>query len=304
MSVVRGFLAEIRPIPMTLLLLTVTLGGVFAKGLNVDWGNLALVLANAFCFLYVAHLWDTYNDYYRKNEYRTRKYHVEKITDKSEYLPRWGFGAEIKNAPILPAKTYLVATVITSAIGLTILFYLSLKIGIIYGVAAIGGLILALLYSTGGDEIPILGDTTWEIGVVLALWCGYISQKGYIDTTIMIMSIPLFLALVSAKALDSLPDTLVDNRRNKRTLTVLLYRRGLSLKTIRHLSFIPLYTALVIMFMLVPPNMKPVVILTAIAFLLIQIGLANDDGRKTIVAAGFILMGFITASILGVAGIL
>jgi 1,4-dihydroxy-2-naphthoate octaprenyltransferase len=302
MSIVRGFLAEIRPLPMTLCLLITLLGGFFAVGPFIKWEIMGLVLLNAFCFLYVAHLNDTYFDL-RKGEYEPgRKLHAVRLNNES-YLPRWGFGYEIPNAPILPKSHYLAGIGFFSVLGISIMVYLSLLIGWMYSALAFGGLILALTYSAGLDKVPAVGDTLWEFGVLLAMWCGYYSQKLTLDPFIVSSSLPLFISLISAKALDSLPDTIVDHKTNKVTLTVFLYRKGLSLKAIRHVAYIPAYAAFLMLFFTLPPNLKLGALAVILALIVQQLAIKDESGRKSIVVAGFTILAFICLALAVIAGL-
>ena len=300
----KGFLAEVRILPMLLMLTTTLLGGFFAVGPFLNWNVMALVLVNAFCFLYTAHLSDTFWDL-RKGEYeKERKLHTVRLNDKA-YLPRWGFGYEIPNAPILPKSHYLLGMALFSAIGVSIMLYISTLLDWRYSALAIIGLFLALTYSAGVDRIPALGDTWWEIGVLFALWCGYYSMKLTIDLFIIQTAMPLFLCLVSVKAQDSLPDTVVDNRINKQTLTVFLYRKGVSLSKIRHITFIPLYAGFLLLLSQAPPPLVPGVIITLVSIILNHVGLRKDlAGRWTIVATGCSILFFICYALLIISGLL
>ncbi|MBO3754979.1 MAG: hypothetical protein FGF53_08935, partial [Candidatus Brockarchaeota archaeon] len=180
MSVAKGFLAELRILPMSLMLLTCLLGGFFATGPLLNWNIMGLVLLNAFCFLYTAHLNDTYWDI-RKGEYEDgRKLHSVRLRENG-YLPRWGYGYEIPNAPILPNRHYLAAMTLSAITGVSVMLYISTFLGWLYSALALVGLLLALTYSAGLDKIPALGDIMWEIGVLFALYCGYYSQKHILD---------------------------------------------------------------------------------------------------------------------------
>jgi 1,4-dihydroxy-2-naphthoate octaprenyltransferase len=304
LDVVKGFLAEVRVLPMSLMLLTVLLGGFFAKGPQIDWSVMGLVLLNAFCFLYVAHLNDTFWDL-KKGEYEEgRKLHAVRLKE-GYYLPRWGFGYEVPNAPILPRSYYAIGMLAFSALGLLVMFYLSNLLGWQYGALAMVGLLLALTYSAGIDKVPALGDTWWEIGVLFALFCGYYSQALRIDEFVLTTAVPLFISLVGVKALDSLPDTLVDHRNNKVTLTVFLYRRGLSLRAIRHVCYAPLYVAFAILFFGLPPSMRLGALACVAAFAVQQYALRNDvAGRHSIVVAGFTILAFVVVALLVIAGLL
>ena len=304
MSVVRGFLAEVRVIPMSLMILTCLLGGLFAVGPFVKWDVMGLVLLNAFCFLYTAHLNDTYWDL-RKGEYEpNRKLHAVRVNDTA-YLPRWGFGPEIPNAPILPKSYYLAGMGVFIVLGTAVMLYLSNILGWFYSVLATVGLFLALTYAAGVDKIQGLGDTYWEIGVLFALFCGYYSQKLTIDPFIIQTAIPLFIALISVKALDSLPDTIVDDKINKQTLTVFLYRKGVSLSNIRHICFIPAYVAFILLLTQVPPPLTPAVAITLCLIALTHIALRRDTaGRWSIVAFSFSILFFICYTILTILGII
>jgi 4-hydroxybenzoate polyprenyltransferase len=304
MSVVKGFLAEVRVLPMGLMLLTCLLGGFFATGPSINWNIMGLVLFNAFCYLYTAHLNDTLWDI-RKGEYeKGRKLHNVRLNNEA-YLPRWGFGYEVPDAPILPKSHYLAGIGAFSVLGLIIMVYLSTILGWSYSSIALGGLILALTYSAKLDKIPALGDALWEFGVLLAMWCGYYSQKLTIDPFIISTSVPLFISLISIKALDSLPDTIVDNKTDKITLTVFLYRKGLSLKAIRHVAYIPFYVAFLILYFTLPSNLKLGAFAVILAFIVQQLALKNDEsGRKSIVAASFTILAFICLALAVIAGLI
>ncbi|MEM3753809.1 MAG: hypothetical protein QW778_04385, partial [Candidatus Micrarchaeaceae archaeon] len=167
-----------------------------------------------------------------------------------------------------------------------------------------GGLALALAYSAGLDRIPALGDTMWELGVLLAMWCGYYSQKQAFDLFIMSTSVPLFISLISIKALDSLPDTMVDDKQSKVTLTVFLYRKGLSLKAIRHVCYLPFYVAFLILYYTLPSNLKLGALAVILAFIIQQLALHKDEkGRLSIVAASFTILAFIVAALAVIAGL-
>jgi len=294
---VLGYLAEVRVLPMALCLLTVVLGGFLAVGPHVNWQVMSIVVLNAFLFLYTAHFNDTYWDL-RKGEYEPgRKLHAVRL-DEEAYLPRYGFGPEIPGAPILPRHHYLWGIFICSALGSAVMLYLSLTLGWMYSALAVGGLILALTYSAGLDEVPALGDTMWEVGVIMALWCGYYSQKMAIDMAIVMLSIPLFFALVSVKAADSLPDTIVDDKTGKVTLTVFLYRRGLSLSAIRHICFIPIYVGFGLLTYIAPTPIRVGALVTLATLVLNHVMLRWDvKGRVTIIAMGLSILFFITYTI-------
>jgi len=298
MSIVRGMLAEIRLIPMSLLLLTTILGGFFAVGPNINWSVMGLVLLNAFLYLYTAHLNDTYFDITREYE-ENRKLHSVRLNSEA-YLPRLGFGAEIPNAPLLPRNYYLVGAVVCSILGTLVMIYVSIIVGWMYAVLAVLGLFLALTYSAGLDKTPALGDTMWETGVIAALWCGYYSQKMMLDKTIVMLSIPLYLALVTVKSLDGWYDVLVDDKNNKMTLPVFLYRKGLSLTAIRDLSYIPLYVALIILYLQLQPIFYPwltgFTVLTAISHL--KWRKTDMEERKGIVLLGIAIVVFISCVLL------
>jgi len=300
MSVVRGFLAEVRILPMSLMLLMCLLGGLFAAGPLLNWSIMGLVLVNAFCFLYAAHLNDTYWDI-RRGEYEDgRRLHSVRFRENG-YLPRWGFGYEIPNAPILPKGYYLAGLALSAAIGISVMIYISTIIGWFYSALAIVGLLLALTYSAGLDKIPALGDAMWEVGVLFALFCGYYSQALKLDDSIIKIAIALLFGLFSAKMMDSLPDTICDLHHNppKMTFTVFLYKRGWPLSRIRHLSFIPLYICMLLFIALTPLPIKVGASITLIAFILDHILLRGDiEGRKTIVVAGFILIFFMVWNII------
>jgi len=302
-DVVKGFLAEIRVLPMSLMLMTTLLGGMFAKKADINWSIMSFVLLNAFLYLYVAHLNDTFWDL-KKGEYeKERRFHSIRLKE-DYYLPRWGFGPEIPNAPILPRRYYLIGIIIFSIIGLIVMIYLSFILGWMYSMLAIIGLFLALTYSAGIDKIPALGDIWWEIGVLFALFCGYYSQSLKIDYFIIQNAIPLFIALIGIKALDSLPDTIVDNKNNKITLTVFLYRRGLSLKTIRHICYIPLYITFITLLIMLPSDMRLLPLIVLISIFIQEFALKDENGRKSIVAVGFTILCFIIVTILMIIGFL
>jgi len=128
---VKGFLAEVRPVPMALVLATVAFGSYLAAGPAADLWILSLVLANAFLFLYAAHLNDTFFDL-RRGEYGPgRRLHYEGVS-RDEYLPRYGFGPEVAGAPLLPPSHYLAALAAVSAAGSCIAVYVASAVGWLY----------------------------------------------------------------------------------------------------------------------------------------------------------------------------
>ncbi|MBO3754980.1 MAG: hypothetical protein FGF53_08940, partial [Candidatus Brockarchaeota archaeon] len=111
--------------------------------------------------------------------------------------------------------------------------------------------------------------------------------------------IPLLLALISIKALDSLPDTLVDNRVNKQTLTVFLYRKGLSISAIRHLCYAPAYAAFLILLSqsLQTPKLAFGATIT-IGLIAASHTIRDPHGRRSIVAVSLSILFFIVWALL------
>jgi len=283
---------------MFLMLGTVVLGAVLAKGPNIDGTILALVVINAFCYLYTAHLNDTFFDV-RKGEYeKERKFHAIRI-DETYYLPRYGFGLEVPNAPILSARHYLAGIIIFSILGLLAMILVSLMIGWFYSCLAIIGLFLALSYSAGIDKVPALGDTWWELGVIAALFCGYYSQKLVLDEFIIIAGLFLFISLVGIKLLDSFYDIAVDDKINKITLAVWLYRRNWNITHIRDLAYTLIYLMHIIFLIVLPPIFYPGIIYSILVIIASHLKWRGKDMlvRKGIVLGGAGIIGLIYYSI-------
>lgn len=252
MSVARGFLAEIRFIPMSLNLLTALFGMTVAVGPGINWFVAILVLLNGFLFLYTAHLNDTFWDL-KKGEYESnRKFHDKRQGDNS-YLPRLGMGLEIPNAPLLERKVYLSAMLICSAAGIVVAIYIMSLVSWLYLPMALVGLALALTYSAGLDKIPALGDTMWELGVITCLFCGYFSQKGTLDLPIFQLALVLFIALLGIKILDGWYDVPTDAKIGKMTLPVYLNtKHGISLEHIRDLGYGAIYFVFLLLYFQLP----------------------------------------------------
>ncbi|MFQ6076363.1 MAG: hypothetical protein ACE5Z5_09570, partial [Candidatus Bathyarchaeia archaeon] len=244
---IRGFLAEIRPIPMALNLGVVVFGASLGAGPMMNWLLTAMVFVNAFLFLYTAHLNDTMFDVMKGEYERGRVLHAVRTNDTA-YLPRLGFGLEVPEAPLLPRNHYLGGIILCSVLGMLIAWWISRLVGWQYLPLALIGLGLALTYSAGLDKVPALGDTMWELGVIAALMCGYYSQRGSLDTFIFQTAMVLFIALLGVKTLDGYYDVPVDTKIDKITLPVYLHKRGLALEIIRDLAYIFVYTAFVILF--------------------------------------------------------
>ena len=299
MDIVKGLLAEIRPIPMSLMLLTTLLGGLFAAIQHSSFNPkiMFLVILNAFLFLYVAHCNDTFYDI-KKGEYeKERKLHAIRMEENS-YLPRWGFGPEIPDAPLLKPDIYLHTIILCSLLGTALMIYISLQIRFFYSALAIVGLILALTYSAGLDRVPALGDTMWEVGVIFALFCGYYSQRLVLDLPIVIFSLPLFISLIGIKALDSYYDIPTDNKTEKITLPVYLYRRGWSLERIRDLGYLFLYICFIFIYIIAPKLIFGIMIASIIIFVS-HLSLRKKDMsvRLGVVFAGLGILAFILYAI-------
>jgi len=252
-SVLRGFVAEVRPLPMALMLGTTVFGACLAAGPMVNWGLLMMVLVNAFLFLYCAHLNDTMFDIIKGEYEKERKLHAVRLNDTA-YLPRLGFGLEVPRAPLLPRAYYLGGVIMCSVLGTVLAWWLSTLVGWQYLPLALIGLGLALTYSAGLDKVPALGDTMWEIGVIAALFCGYYSMKSVIDMAIVQTAVVLFIALTGLKVLDSYYDVPTDAKISKMTLPVFLHTKlGVSLESTRDLGYTLVYVTLAILFSQLPP---------------------------------------------------
>jgi len=302
---VKGYLAEIRVLPMTLVLGTVILGA-YLSFMPVNWGVLSFVLVNAFLFLYVAHLNDTYFDL-RKGEYeKGRKLHTVRLKDDA-YLPRWGFGPEIPEAPLLKEGDYLKAIIVCSILGVSVMLYLAYLLGPMYACLSIVGLLLALTYSAGLDKKPVLGDTMWEVGVLFALYCGYYSQKLAVDPLIIFFSLPLFIALIGVKALDSWYDVPCDARIGKMTLPAFAYKHNiLGLEPLRDLAYIPVYACFIWLWFLLPPKFHGclLAVLTMLAFSHLCWRGRDMTARKGIIVVCFAILLFIYYAIFALAGLI
>ena len=258
-SVVRGFAAEVRPVPMALCLATVVFGSVLAAGPMVDWNLLVLVFINAFLYLYTAHLNDTMFDVIKGEYEKGREFHAVRINDVA-YLPRLGFGLEVPKAPLLSRNHYLIGILACSTLGSVMTWWISRMVGWFYVPLALTGLALALTYSAGLDKVPALGDTMWEAGVIAALFCGYYAMKGMIDFPIIQTAVGLFIALAGVKVLDGWYDVPTDSRISKMTLPVFLYSKGVGLEVIRDLGYALVYVTMMLLLAQLPPPFYPGII--------------------------------------------
>jgi len=279
-----------------LVLLTVIFGALLS-GSPVPWSLIPLVLLNVFLFLYVAHLNDTFFDLKRGEYEPNRKLHGIRI-DQKAYLPRWGFGPEIPNAPLLPRSHYLWGMVVFGSLGTLVALWVGTITGWLYSALAFIGLFLAITYSAGIDRIPVMGDLYWELGVVVVLACGYYVAKGLLDATLFQVAIPLVIALVGFKILDGFYDIPIDKQRGKRTIPALLSRR-LGLETIRTIGFIPIYCLYGFLMLILPPLLYPGVFVGLVMALVghVRYLWRDMEERKGIVCAGFGLIIFLAYSI-------
>lgn len=305
MDIVRGFVAEVRPIPMALNLAVTVFGASLAVGPFINWWLMALVFVNAFLFLYTAHLNDTMFDVIKGEYEKGRVLHAVR-TNNTAYLPRLGFGLEVPKAPLLPRNDYLCGMVLCSVLGTFIAWWLSSLVGWLYLLLALLGLALALTYSAGLDKVPALGDTMWELGVIAALWCGYYSQKGGLDPIVMQTGVVLFIALLGVKTLDGWYDIPTDTKIDKMTLPVYLHRKGVGLETIRHLAYLLVYVAFVILFSQLPPPFYPGLMAGGLIIVSSHLYYRKKDMevRLGLTVGGIGILVFVVTSILVMTGIL
>ena len=304
MRVLRGLMAEVRPIPMALNLAVTVFGASLAAGPLINWWLMALVFLNAFLFLYTAHLNDTMFDVIKGEYEEGRVLHAVRTNDTA-YLPRLGFGLEVPKAPLLPRNHYLCGIVLCSVFGTLIAWWLSRFVGWLYLPLALIGLTLALTYSAGLDRIPALGDTMWELGVIAALFCGYYSQIGILDPIIMQTGLVLFIALLGVKTLDGWYDVPTDTKIDKMTLPVYLRKRGVGLESIRDLSYVFVYAAFVILLTQLPLPFYPGLIAGGliIVFSHLQYRKRDMEVRLGLTVAGIGILLFVVASILVMTGL-
>jgi len=114
------------------------------------------------------------------------------------------------------------------------------------------------------------------------------------------LSIPMFLALVTVKSLDGWYDIPVDDKNDKMTLPVFLYRKGLSLTAIRDLCYLPIYIASIVLYLQLPPmfylGLTGFTVLTAISHL--KWRKTDMEARKGIVLFGAAIIVFIISSLI------
>jgi len=302
-NTVRGFVAEIRPIPMTLCLITVVFGSVLAAGPMVNWNLLSLVFLNAFLYLYTAHLNDTMFDIIKGEYERGRELHAVRV-DNAAYLPRLGFGLEVPNAPLLPRNYYLTGILTCSILGTLMGVWISEIVGWFYLPLALIGLTLALTYSAGLDKVPALGDTMWETGVIAALFCGYYAMKGTIDFPIMQIAVGLFIALAGVKVLDGWYDVVTDSKISKMTLPVFLHSKGVGLEPIRDLGYGLVYLTMILLLAQLPPPFYPGIIGGSLIVVFSHLYYRGRDMEKRLglTVGGFGLLTFIFWAIFTILG--
>lgn len=301
----RGYIAEIRPIPMALNLSVAVFGACAAAGPFVNWSRMTLVFVNAFLFLYTAHLNDTMFDVIKGEYEEGRVLHAVRLDDTA-YLPRLGFGLEVPNAPILPRNHYLCGIIVCSVLGTAITWWIQGLVGWLYFPLAMTGLVLALTYSAGLDKVPALGDMMWELGVIAAMFCGYYSQRGMLDAPAIQIALVLFIALFGIKALDGYYDVPTDAKIHKTTLPVYLYGKGVGLETIRDLAYCCVYTAFLILFRQLPPPFYSGLIVGGIIIVFSHLYYRGRDMKERLglTIAGIGILVYVIHSILVITGLI
>lgn len=197
-----GYLLETRPPFMLAAVLVSVLGGAMAP--HVDLGKISLFATAIFFTLYVAHLRDTYFDFFIRGEYklgyRSRAGDAGGVLTKEELALGIGFGVGI----FLVLTAYLVW--ISSLLLLPIM---------------LTAFILALVYVPYLDRTPIV-STIWPLGILCAILGGFVVQAGGLSMEVLILGSIIWLLLVGGKQIDDLPDLDVDVKLKKRTLAVIL----------------------------------------------------------------------------------
>ena len=258
---------------------TVVFGACLAAGPTINPNLLALILVNAFLYLYTAHLNDTMFDVIKGEYEKDRELHAVRVNDEA-YLPRLGFGLEIPNAPLLPRNHYLIGILTCSTLGTVMALWISKIVGWFYLPLALTGLALALTYSASLDKVPALGDTMWELGVIAALLCGYYSMKGTIDFPIIQTAVGLFIALAGVKVLDGWYDVPTDSKISKMTLPVFLHSKGVRLEVIRDLGYALIYVTMMLLLTQLPPPFYPGIIAGSVIIVFSHLYYRGRDMEK------------------------
>ena len=205
-NAIKGYLLEIRIPAMLVALLTAILGSSAATMgfLPMNYATVTLHTVNVFTILYMAHLVDTLNDRFIRDEYG------------SGYRTRFGDAGKQQ----MSREHFIGGIIVCLIIAIGVTAWLTLQTGPLYMGLAAFGIILAVSYGFGLDKVFILGDLAWEFGVIFSLWGGFFVQAGSLETPILVMALLVMPALTGFKIVDALPDIEPDEHAGKITAPV------------------------------------------------------------------------------------
>jgi len=202
MKVLKGYLIEIRPLPMIAALTGGLIGFAFAHEFSLNL--LFPFLFSIFLALFSAHLKDTYVDYY---------------VYKEDVIYRFG---RFDSSYGLLSKNNLVNGILFSTVVFSLLTIYLTSFRNFYLIFGILGLLLSLTYSDKLSKNPVGACIGYPLGVSLALIGGYYLQTSMLNPIVITFSLILLLFLSSGKIIEDMIDMKHDKFFNKNTIPVLL----------------------------------------------------------------------------------
>lgn len=158
-----------------------------------------------FLALYVAHLKDTYMDFFVRKEYEL------------------GYQSRFKDAGgILEKRELLLAILFSSLLFLVISLYLGAVSSFLFTLIALVAWLIALVYVPYLDKHWFTVSISYPAGVALAVLGGYVLQAGVIDLGSVSLCLAVWWLLIGVKIVDDLPDIEGDRTLSKKTIPVVI----------------------------------------------------------------------------------
>lgn len=213
-GVLKVTLVESRPLPITLTFVSVLIGGLLAwrLGFQPKWDALLSGAVAAMLLNWADHPLDTLVDYYWRGEYELG------------YRSRFGDAGDLLKRGLASKGDLVASSSILYAVALPLLAYAISKAPVWHWptLFAVMGVSLSILYALAGlDRVPVLGDLCFGTGVVSALLGGYFLVSPVWTQPIILLAGILYILILSAKIVDSLPDT-HDAKIGKATIPTLI----------------------------------------------------------------------------------
>jgi 1,4-dihydroxy-2-naphthoate octaprenyltransferase len=200
----RGYVYEIRPLPMLAAMLSALLGAALAGDARAFPPQGALV----FLGLYAGHCMDSYVDYHVRHE------------PKFVYL-----GVFEDSGGLLGPRALLLGAGLSAALFLALLA--ALHASLAFTAAALLGLAIALCYAPFLDMRPWSVSAAYPTGVLLALLGGaLLAAPGAPAARVAAVGLVVWVYLVGGKVVSDLIDLDSDRAFGKRTVAVVLGPRG------------------------------------------------------------------------------